>query len=102
MATKCKNLGMIPYSYLFHHGLVKLLVLHALRKMRRSWDTFLRFEGFVGTDISQEENFVMPMHAPSNRKSKKQVLDRTYKSSSSPTLPSGQVLFPKITLKLWG
>ena len=30
----------------------------------------------------------MPMHAPSIRKSKKQLLDRTSKSSSSPTLPS--------------
>ena len=33
MAMKWKNPGMILDSYLFHHGLVKLLVHHALRKM---------------------------------------------------------------------
>ena len=88
MAAKCKNLKTIMDSYLFHHGLVKLLVLHVLRKTWSSWDQLFRFEGFAGTNISQEENFAMPMHASSNHKSKKQVLDRTFKSSSTPTFPS--------------
>ena len=60
MATKCKNPGINLDSYLFHHGLVKLLILHALRKMQRSWDQFIRFEGFVGADIPREESSMMP------------------------------------------
>ena len=79
---------MIPDSYIFHHGLVKLLILYALRKMHRSWDQFLRFEGFAGTDISQEMTSMMPMCAPSNKKGKKKVLDRTSRISSPPTFPS--------------
>jgi len=31
---------------LFHHGLVKLMVLHELRKIGRDWDTFIFMSGF--------------------------------------------------------
>ena len=89
MATKCRNPGIILDSYLFHHGLVKLHVLHALRKMRRSWDQFLRFEGVAGAYISQKMTSAMPMRAPSNRKIKKKVLGRTSRSSNPPALPTG-------------
>ena len=88
MVAKCKNPRMIPDSYMLHHGLVKLVIHHALRKTQRSWEQFLKFEGLAGTNISQEMNSAMPMSAPSNCKRKKHVLDRTSRSSSPPTLPS--------------
>lgn len=102
MATKCKNLGTIMDSYLFHHGLVKLLVLHALRKKRRSWDQFLRFEGFAGVEIPQEESYVMPMRMLSKHQGKRQVLDKTFRSSIPPTFPSGSGLVSEYNPKVVG
>ena len=46
MDSKCKGLGEISETHLFHHDLIKLLVIHVLQKTRQSWDQFLRFEGF--------------------------------------------------------
>ena len=43
MASKCKGHGDIPESYLFHHGLIKMLVVHELRRFGHSWEQFLRF-----------------------------------------------------------
>jgi len=33
-------------TLLFHHGLIKLIVLHELQRVGRDWDTFIFMSGF--------------------------------------------------------
>jgi len=40
---------------LFHHGLVKLIVLHELHRVGRDWNTFIFMSGFKNeTDLSPQ------------------------------------------------
>ena len=82
MASKCKGLGEIADTYFFHHGLIKMLITHELQKVARSWNQFLRLEGFEAP-INEPESLVMPRRTPSSRKDKDKVIDRILRSSAS-------------------
>ena len=82
MASKCKGLGEISKTYLFHHGLIKMLIIHKLQKVGWSWNQFLHLEGFEAS-ISELEQSAIPCRAPSYRKGKDKVINRTLRSSAS-------------------
>lgn len=82
MASKCKGLGEIAKTHLFHHELIKMLIIHELQKVGWTWDQFLRFEGFEAS-INEQEQLAMPRRAPSSRKGKEKFINRTLRSSAS-------------------
>jgi len=46
---------------LFHHGLVKLIVLHELQRVGRDWDTFIFMSGFKSkTGLSPQATKDLP------------------------------------------
>lgn len=49
LSKMCDKVQLRKEAYeasLFHHGLVKLMVLHELQKIGRDWDTFIFMSGF--------------------------------------------------------
>lgn len=88
MATKYKGPGEISEAHHFHHGLVMLLVLHALQKNWQSWDQFLQFEGFKVFDCEQESS-AMPTCASSSQKGKEKVMSRDPRTYDSLIFSSG-------------
>ena len=48
MADKVKIKSQGHETSLFHHGLIKLIVLHELKKINREWSSFLFLCGFGG------------------------------------------------------
>ena len=46
MADKVQMKAQYCETSLFHHGLVKLIVLHELQRINREWSTFLFLCGF--------------------------------------------------------
>ena len=49
LSKMCDKVQLRKEAYetsLFHHGLVKLMVLHELQRVGRDWDTFIFMSGF--------------------------------------------------------
>ena len=84
MASNFKGSGETIDTYLFHQGLIKILIMHELQRMGRSWDQFLCCRGWVGLGTSEPEPSAMPQRAPSSRKGKEKVRNRALRSSASP------------------
>lgn len=82
MASKYKGPREIANTYLFHQGLIKVLIMHELQRVGRSWDQFLCLEGFESL-TNELEPLVMPCHAPSTHKGKEKVRNRALRSSAS-------------------
>ena len=82
MASKYKGLGETTDTYLFHQGLIKVLIMHELQRVGRSWHQFLCLEGFEAS-TSEHETSAMPRRAPSSRKGKEKVRNRALRSSAS-------------------
>lgn len=53
MSHKIQVNPSLKHWYVFHKGLIKILVSHQLRKLGKTWDEFLREEGFEGMNISR-------------------------------------------------
>ena len=53
MSQKIQLNPSLKHWHIFHKGLIKILVNHQLCKMNRTWDDFLRSEGFEGMNISR-------------------------------------------------
>ena len=43
-------------TYLFHHGLMKLLILNVLQKIGRDWSSFLFINGFELETLTPTRN----------------------------------------------
>lgn len=82
MASNFKGSGETADTYLFHQGLIKILIMHELQRLGQSWDQFLCLEGFEASTIEPEPS-TMPQHVPSSRKGKEKVKNRALKSSAS-------------------
>ena len=88
MASKCTSLREISETHLFHHGLIKLLVINVLQKTGQSWNQFLRFEGFEASGRESEKS-AMPIQASLSQKGKEKVMNRTLRSSDPLIPPDG-------------
>ena len=88
MDSKCKGLREIPETHLFHHGLIKLLVIYMLQRTRWSWNQFLRFKGFEVSGRESDKS-AMPIQASSSQKGKEKVMNRTLKSVDPLIPPDG-------------
>ena len=53
MSEKIQSNPGLKHWHVFHKGLIKILVNHQLKNMDRTWEEFLRIEGFEGMDISR-------------------------------------------------
>ena len=69
MASNFKASGETADTYLFHQGLIKILIMHELQQLGRSWDHFPCLEGFEASTMESEPS-AMPQRAPSSRKGK--------------------------------
>ena len=83
MTSNFKGLEETIDTYLFHQGLIKILIMYELQWLGRSWDQFLCLEGFEASTIEPEQS-AMPQHAPSSCKGKEKVRNRALRSSASP------------------
>ena len=53
MSRKIQLNPGLKHWHIFHKGLIKILVNHQLRKMNKTWDDFLRTEGFDDMNVSR-------------------------------------------------
>ena len=53
MSRKIQSKPSLQHLHVFHKGLIKILVSHYLSKIRRTWDEFIKTEGFEGMNISR-------------------------------------------------
>ena len=83
MASNFKGLGETVDTYLFHQGLIKILIMHELQWLGRSWGHFLCLKGFEASTMELEPS-AMLQHTPSSRKGKEKVRNRSLRSSASP------------------
>ena len=96
MADKVQMKSQGCETSLFHHGLVKLIVSHELRKINREWSSFLFICGFgvetqeTGTSPKAKETSTIEANSPAVTRSKrfvklkprKQVKDSMSKTSA--------------------
>ena len=54
MASNFKWSRETADTYLFHQGLIKILIMHELQRLGQSWDHFLYLEGFKASTIEPE------------------------------------------------
>ena len=64
-------------QYVYHHGLIKILVQHQLIKKGKSWDEFLVLEGFQGMSSKKKMG-----HPKSKRRVNSQVEEQEKEVSS--------------------
>ena len=53
MSRKIQSKPSLQHWHIFHKGLIKILVSHYLSKIGRTWDEFIKIEGFEGMNISR-------------------------------------------------
>ena len=53
MSPKIQSKPNLQHWHIFHKGLIKILVSHYLSKIVRTWDEFIKAEGFEGMNISR-------------------------------------------------
>lgn len=53
MSHKIKAKPSLQHWHFFHKGLIKIIVSHYLGKVSRTWEEFIRTEGFEGMNISR-------------------------------------------------
>ena len=53
MSRKIQSKPSLQHWHVFHKGLIKILVSHYLNKIGRTWDEFIKVEGFEGMNISR-------------------------------------------------
>ena len=53
MSHKIQAKPSLQHWHVLHKGLIKMLVNHYLGKVNRTWEEFIRTEGFKGMDISR-------------------------------------------------
>lgn len=53
MSHKIQVKPGLKHWHVFHKGLINILVSHQLRKLGKSWDEFIREEGFERMNISR-------------------------------------------------
>ena len=53
MLHKIQAKPSLQHWHVFHKGLIKIMVSHYLGKIGRTWDEFIRTEGFEGINISR-------------------------------------------------
>ena len=53
MSCKIQSKPSLQHWHVFHKGLIKILVSHYLSKIGRTWDEFIKAEGFEGMNISR-------------------------------------------------
>ena len=81
MDDKVKSKSQMEYKYLFHFGLIKLLVLEELRKSNRDQNSFLLLENYdpevMPTPSKKISSKVKPHITPttSSKKRKQQTKD---------------------------
>jgi len=70
MAKRYKNQRLD--SSLFHHGLIRIMLVHQLKLQNDDWDSFLTINGFISPNAEKvdkpviEETFVYPTTLPSS------------------------------------
>lgn len=53
MSHKIQVRLVLKHWHVFHKGLIKIPISHQLYKLGKTWDDFIRAEGFEGMNISR-------------------------------------------------
>ena len=100
MSRRYQKQPLSSPQYVYHHGLIKILVQHQLNKKKKTWDEFLVAEGFQGMTSrkkmghprskkrvnSQDEELEKEVSSQANSENGSEHLELRGKSSSSSRL----------------
>lgn len=75
MSYKIQAKPSLKHWHVFHKGLIKILVSHYVCKINKTWDEFIRTEGFEGMNISRVKE--RPPKTPHDSSANKQPSTKT-------------------------
>lgn len=81
MSKRVQLKGKVHYPSLFHHSLIKVIVLHQLKEKKMTWDTFIEvaLKTHITTSPSQHQNMsVQPMELGSSSKNDEPKFSKTH------------------------
>ena len=85
MSHKIQSKTSLQHWHIFHKGLVKILVGHYLSKIGRTWDEFIKAEGFEGMNISRLKGYPPKKPQKSSVSSEPSSMTRHFPKPTSAT-----------------
>ena len=85
MSHKIQSKPSLQHWHVFHKGLIKILVSHYLSKIGRTWDEFIKAEGFEGMNISRLKGYPPKKPQKSSVSSEPSSMTRHFPKPTSAT-----------------